>query len=126
MDKLVYPELSYRIMGILFKVYNEMGYGYKEKHYQRAIAKLLRREGINFKEQLRVDIRAEKMHIGHYFMDFVIEGKIVLEIKVSPKFSRKDILQVLRYLKETGMNLGILAAFSRIELIYKRILRGLN
>lgn len=73
---------------------------------------------------MRSDININKRFIGHYFLDFVIENKIVLEIKSAPKFSRKDIYQVLGYLRETGMNLGILAAFSRCELIYKRVLKG--
>ena len=126
MDKLVYPELSYKIMGVLFKVHNELGFGYKEKYYQKAICGLLDKDGIKYTEQLKVDLKIENECFGRYFIDFLIEDKLVLEIKAVPKFSRKAVLQVLRYLKETGINLGILASFSKNELIYKRILRGFN
>ncbi|MDI6731814.1 MAG: GxxExxY protein [Candidatus Margulisbacteria bacterium] len=75
-------------------------------------------------EQEKVKMAVNGIHIGDYFIDFVIDEKIVLEIKATPRFSRRDVLQVIRYLKTTGLNLGILAGFSRKELIYKRILRG--
>jgi GxxExxY protein len=123
MGRIILPQLSYRIMGILFAVHNELGPGYMEKHYQRAIRGRLKKEGKNFNEQIRVPI-CEENHIGCYYIDFVIENKIVLEIKAVPRFSRANILQVLRYLKETGLELGILATFARKELVYRRILRG--
>ncbi len=123
MSKLILPELSYKIMGVLFAVHNELGAGYMEKHYQRAVKERLKKEGMNFNEQVEVSISKEGS-IGCYYIDFVIENRIVLEIKTVPRFSRANILQVLRYLKETGIELGILATFARRELIYRRILRG--
>ena len=49
-NKVIYPELSYKIIGIIFEVYNDLGYGYQEKYYQRAITKLFRRIDIEFRE----------------------------------------------------------------------------
>ena len=123
MSMLVLPELSYKIMGILFLVHNVLGPGYMEKHYQRAVKEQLKQEGMNFNEQVKVPI-SKKGPLGCYYIDFVIENRIVLEIKTVPRFSRANILQVLRYLKEAGIELGILATFSRRELIYRRILKG--
>ncbi len=124
MEKLVHKELSYLIVGVLFKAYNELGGGYQEKYYQRAIALELKRLGINFKEQILVNLNYNGRNIGKYYLDFVIENKIVLEIKTVPRFYSRDIKQVLAYLKATGLLLGILASFSRGELKFKRILRG--
>ncbi|MDD4179625.1 MAG: GxxExxY protein [Candidatus Margulisbacteria bacterium] len=125
MTKLVHPELSYKIMGILFAIHNELGPNCNEKHYQRSIRNKLLKEGIQHKEQVKVGIK-RPAYIGTYYLDFVIEEKIILEIKATPRFSRNNILQVLGYLRETGLELGILANFSRKEVIYKRILRGFN
>jgi GxxExxY protein len=123
MSKIIFPELSYKIMGILFTVHNELGSGYMEKHYQRAVKEHFIGKGIHFKEQNKIFLGKDGS-IGRYYIDFVIENEIVLGIKAAPRFSRINIIQVLRYLKETDLELGILANFARKELIYRRILRG--
>lgn len=64
---LIYPELSYKIIGILFDVYNELGGGYQEKYYQRALAKKFKKENLRFKEQIIVPLKFEKEKIGQYF-----------------------------------------------------------
>lgn len=124
MANLVYKELSFKIVGILLKVYNELGGGYQEKYYQRAIALELTKNGLNFKEQIKIDISYNGKNIGKYYLDFVIENRIVLEIKIVPCFYARDVKQVLAYLKATGLSLGILAAFTKGELKFKRILKG--
>ena len=126
MGDLVHKELSYFIVGILFNVYNELGGGYQEKYYQRAIASELRKNNINFKEQVIVPLNYGDTGIGRYYIDFVIDGKIVLEIKVLPRFYSRDIKQVLAYLKSSNLPLGILASFNRQELKFKRILKGIK
>jgi len=125
--ELVYPELSYKIVGILFKVYNQLGGGYQEKYYQQAIKRELFCRQIPFLEQVRTDFNYEGQLIGRYYLDFIIDHidhKIVLEIKIVPTFSAKDIMQVLNYLKQTDLKLGILASLNRNNIFYKRILRG--
>ena len=64
--------------------------------------------------------------IGRYYLDFIIDHKIVLEIKVTPIFSTRDIMQVLNYLKQSNLKLGILASLNRNNIYYKRILKGNN
>ncbi|MCX5749993.1 MAG: GxxExxY protein [Candidatus Saganbacteria bacterium] len=122
--KLIHAELSYKLVGVLYKVYNELGGGYQEKIYQSAVRKELKKSGINFTEQLGIDLLYDDKKIGRYFLDFVIENKIVLELKVVPRFSPRDIMQVLGYLKQTGLELGILASMNRNGIIMKRILKG--
>jgi len=124
MADLVYKELSYKTVGILFKVYNELGGGYQEKYYQRAVALEFKKLGVDFKEQVPVNLSYNGKNIGKYYLDFVIENKIVLEIKAIPRFYTRDIKQILAYLKRTGLTLGILASFSKGELKFKRILKG--
>src|SRR4030042_2691293 len=111
-DDLIYPELSYEIVGILFEVYNELGCGYQEKYYQKAIAELLKKRNLSFKEQVFTPIKFQEGKIGNYFLDFLIEEKIVLEIKRGEGFATTNIMQVNCYLKTTGLKLGILANFT--------------
>jgi len=124
MGKLIYPELSYKIVGVLFEVYNGIGGGFQEKYYQRAIAKEFKCEKIKFIEQLPINICYKGDSLGRYFLDFLVEDKIIVEIKNASKFYPKDIKQVLGYLRAKNLKLGILACFSRNGLIYKRILKG--
>ncbi|OGY97600.1 MAG: hypothetical protein A3A43_02130 [Candidatus Liptonbacteria bacterium RIFCSPLOWO2_01_FULL_56_20] len=124
MANLVEKDLSYKVVGILFGVYNGLGGGYQEKYYQRAIARELRRQGIEFKEQLVMPLEFGGQPIGRYFLDFLIEDRMVLEVKATSRFYFRDVKQVLAYLKRANIELGVLANFSRNNLQLKRVLRG--
>jgi len=118
---LIYPELSYQIIGILFEVYNQLGSGYHEKYYQKAVALQLKENKVSFKEQVYTPLILKEEIIGKNFLDFLIEDKIILEIKKGDRFSKKHIEQILNYLKTTNLKLGILANFGLKDLKFKRI-----
>ncbi len=126
MSELLHPELSYRLVGILYKVYNELGGGYQERIYQAAIRRELSKQKIIFIEEAWVDLLYDGNKLSRYRLDFIIEQKIVLELKVAPRFTPRDIMQVLGYLKQSKLELGILASLNRKNMIYRRILRGYN
>ena len=109
---MLYKDLSYKVVGILYEVYNESGYGYSEKIYENAIAKNLLENKINYKKQAPYRIRFHGDIIGRNYIDFIIENKIVLEIKRGDYFSRKNIEQIKKYLAVTKMKLAILAHFT--------------
>ncbi len=119
--QLVYPELSYKVIGVLFSVFNELGYGYQEKYYQKAIAITFRENGINFKEQVFAPLEFKNQKIGSYYLDFLIEDKLILEIKKGERFLKTNIEQVYAYLKRFNLKLGIIANFTKKGLKYKRI-----
>lgn len=123
---LIYPELSYKINGILFRVYNELGHGYQEKYYYKPIEMELEREHIPYQKQKKVELYYKGVDLGRYFIDYVIDNKIVLEIKVNPYFSQRDIKQVLAYLERNKLELSILASFTKNGVKLKRITRGYN
>jgi GxxExxY protein len=118
---LLYPELSFQVVGILFEVSNALGYGYLEKYYQKAIAALLKKANINFEEQAKVEIIIGDESIAKGFADFIIDDKIILEIKKGDTFRKDNIDQLHSYLKMKNMELGILANFTSKGLLYKRI-----
>jgi len=91
---LIHPNLCYQVMGILFEVRKKLGYGHKEKFYQKAISQDFKTKGFHFKEQLPAKIHYKGKFIGIYYFDFLIEDKIVLEIKIRNYFSKKDINQL--------------------------------
>lgn len=123
-NELIHKELSYKVVGILYDVYNTLGYGHKEKHYQRAIAAAFKSEKITFQEQVSYSINYKETNIGRYFLDFLVDDKIVLEIKKGPHFPKSHMDQILGYLKATELELAILACFTPTGVRTKRILNG--
>jgi len=121
-NKVVHKELSYEVVGILFEVYNELGFGYQEKHYEKAIEKALMRSKVAFKRQAPFILKFKGENIGKYYLDFLIENKIVLEIKKGNYFPKRNINQVKEYLKVTKLKLAILANFTSAGVKFLRIL----
>ncbi|MBI2327570.1 GxxExxY protein [Candidatus Curtissbacteria bacterium] len=122
MAKLVYPDLSYKIMGILFEVHNRLGGNFEEKYYQRAVEKLLKLNNLKYDRELLANISFEGDRIGNYYLDFLVEDKIIVELKTVPKLLPIHFRQVRSYLKVKKLQLGILANFRGNGLIYKRVL----
>jgi GxxExxY protein len=118
--------LSYKIVGILYDVYNELGSGHREYVYERAIASEFRKSGIKFAEQVPANLTYKGGIIGQYRFDFLVEGKIVLELKQGDRFSRKNFEQVTGYLQLKNLPLGILANFTSSGVVTKRVLNPEN
>lgn len=118
---IVYPELSYQILGVLFDVWLRVGSGHKERFYQRATAEGFKISGLNFGEQVPTKIYYHDKVIGIYYFDFLIDEKIILELKVRDYFSKNDISQIYSYLKASNLKLGLLAHFTRNGVRFKRI-----
>ncbi|PIU99379.1 GxxExxY protein [Candidatus Wolfebacteria bacterium CG03_land_8_20_14_0_80_36_15] len=125
MAEVIYLELSYKIIGLAFRVFNELGYGMNEKHYQKAFVKELEQEGINFEREKPVIINYKDKTIGKYFLDFVIDNKIIVELKIRPRIGYTHIKQVFSYLRTTGYKLAILIYFTREGVKYRRVLNSL-
>lgn len=123
MDKnLVFPELSYKIIGAAFNVFNELGWGLTEKEYQRALAKEFDRLPIKYKRELYIPINYKLITLSRYYADFVVEGKVLLELKVVPKLGYVHAKQLFNYLKVASFRLGILIYFTKEGVKYRRVL----
>ena len=124
MPKLIYPDLSYRIVGIAYKIYNDLGYGYQEKYYQKAFAIEFTKQKIIYKREdcIKLEYGGEK--IGKYFIDFIIENRIVVELKIGSKFYQRDIKQLLSYMESKKLKLGILILISPSGIKYKRVINN--
>lgn len=123
-NNLIEPELSYKLMGICFNVYNILGAKYQEKYYQRAVEVELKKEKISYQKEMPYKLEYKGESIGRYFFDFLIENKVILELKTVPSISKKDIGQLLRYLKESNLKLGIIVNFGKEKVEYKRIINN--
>ena len=124
-ENLIYPELSYQIMGAIFKVFNKLGYGYQEKYYQRGIALEFGEQAISHEREKEINLQYLNKSIGKYRLDFIIDNKIILEIKVMPYFNSLNstqLRQVLGYLTATECKLAILIFITQKGVIYRRII----
>lgn len=119
---LLFPELSYQIIGSAFDVSNKLGSGHSEKYYQRALAEAFKVNGLRFKEQVFYPLKYNNKIIGKNFIDFLVEECIVVEIKKGNKFSKSHIDQVLQYLKSANLKLAILVNFGSEGVLFKRII----
>lgn len=119
---LLYPEESYKIIGSAFDVYNQLGPGHLEKYYQKALAESFFKNKISFAEQASFPIKYNDKIIGRKFFDFLVENKIVVEIKKGTKFSKTNIDQVLEYLRMQNLRLAILINFGNEGVMFKRII----
>lgn len=121
MGKVIYPDLSYKLMGVLFKVHRRLGNSYQEKYYQRAIELEFKNEQIPYDREFLVRLNYRDNNIGKYFLDFVIDGRIALEVKTVPFLRQEYLNQVLAYLDAAQLKLGIIANFRTNRLTYKRL-----
>lgn len=124
MNNVIYKDLSYQIVGIIFEVHNKLGGIYEEKIYQRAIEKKLKDAGLTYKRELKADLYLDDAKVGRYFLDFLIEDKIVLELKTVPKFLPEYYRQIKSYIKMNNYKLGLLVNFRGSKVQVKRILNS--
>lgn len=119
-SKLLYPEFSYKITGLLFKTFNKLGGLLQERYYYSYLKQLFDQEKIAYEFQKSYKIANNY----RYFIDFIVDHKIVLELKSAKRFNKKDIDQVMNYLRKSKLDLAILARFGSNGVTTKRILRG--
>ncbi|MFZ2190294.1 MAG: GxxExxY protein [Candidatus Magasanikiibacteriota bacterium] len=121
-NKLLYPELSYKINGVMFEVYKQLGPGHHEKYYQKAIAIGFKNIGLKYEEQYYVPLKMDGEIVGKYFLDFLVEGKIIVEIKRGKLLPFKNIQQTKQYLSALNLKLAIIVSFTYDGAIINRVL----
>lgn len=124
MEKIYFKELSYKIIGCIYEMYNDVGFGYQEKHYQKILAHIFTKKKIKFDKELYGKITFDNHLIAKYYLDFLVEGKIIIELKVANDFYTKHLKQILTYLKTRNLKLGILVLITKEGIKYKRILNS--
>jgi GxxExxY protein len=120
-NDLVYPELSYEIVGCVYDVWDGLGPGHLEKVYQKALGIALASRKLSYREQIQYPLKFKGELVGKGILDFIVEEKIILEIKKDDVFSKPNIEQVLNYLKLSQLKLAILINFGKAGVKTKRI-----
>lgn len=122
MKEFPYKDFTYKINGLIFESYKKLGFGYQEKYYQRTFELILKENNLSYKKELCIPIIVNGKIIGRYFMDFVIDNKIVVEFKISNEIYQRHFKQVIGYLKANNLKVGLLALITPKGIKIKRII----
>lgn len=114
-------ELSFVINGCAMDVLNKIGHGFHEKIYENALAVAFQKRGLNFSQQKQYNIAFDGQVVGTFIPDFVIEDKMIVEIKAIEHIGNNEKGQVLNYLRASNLGLGIILNFRNAKLDWQRV-----
>ena len=119
MSRMVKDPLTYAIIGCAMKVHNTMGPGFQEVIYQRCLAIELERAHLSFAREQEQDVFYEETKVGTRRADFVVEDRVVVEIKAVVKLEDVHLAQAKNYTVAYDFPLGLLINFGSKSLEYK-------
>ncbi|HKP86881.1 MAG TPA: GxxExxY protein [Blastocatellia bacterium] len=108
---LIHRSLTEHIIKAFYKVYNTLGYGFLEKVYENALAIELDSMGLRVRQQQPIKVYYGGRLVGDYFADVVVEGAVIIELKVADAICERHETQLLNYLKATEVEVGLLLNF---------------
>jgi GxxExxY protein len=97
--------------GAFYRVYNGLRFGFLESVYRNALSKELTRAGVSFDREVPVDVWYDGEKVGHFRADFLVEGRVILEVKASLALTDADRKQLLNYLRGSRVEVGLLLHF---------------
>jgi len=113
--------LTEKIIGVFYKVYNNLGYGFLKKIYEKAMLIELEKEGIPAVAQSPIKVSYGGTVVGEYFAHIVVDGKVIVEIKATRGLPFESEAQLLNYLKATDIEVGILLNFRPVPGIKRKV-----
>ena len=119
-DNFLYRDLSYKIVGCFYDVYNELGPAHKEQVYHESLIILFKEQDVEFESRKRIPIKFKGKNVGIYEPDFVVEDKIIIEIKSVLNMPKVFESQLYYYLKGTNYKVGYLVNFGNEHIDIRR------
>lgn len=117
----LYNDITEKIIGCAYKVFNSLGSGFLEKVYENALKIELEHMGFKVKQQYPIKVCYRDLVVGEYFADLFIEDKIIVELKVAKEVNKIHEIQLVNYLKATGIRVGLLIYFTDRIIIKRKI-----
>jgi GxxExxY protein len=120
----VLNQISEKIIGCAFRVGSGLGPGFLEKVYENALAHELRKAGLSVEQQYPVKVFYDKVIVGDYCADLLVESNVLVELKTVKVFDSMHLAQCMNYLKATGLALCLLINFSRPKVEVRRVVNN--
>jgi len=115
-----YEKLTSLILSACFEVSNELGVGFLESVYEKALMVALREKGLAAQAQVPLSVSFRGESVGDFFADILVEGQVLLELKAVKSIAPEHVAQILNYLKATKIDVGLLINFGSSKLEYRR------
>ena len=119
--EFLYKDLTFKVLGCCFEVYNVLGYGFLEKVYQNALFEELKLNGIKAELEKPITVIYKEKNVGDYKADILVEDKVILELKAEKIYNSMHEAQLINYLKATGIKVGYLINFGQEKVEYQRM-----
>ena len=116
--------LTERVLGAVFEVSNNLGSGFLEKVYERALLRELSLRGIRASSQASLTITYKGQCVGEYFADILVEDVLLVELKCVDRLANEHTAQCLNYLRASGRTRCLLVNFQKPKVEWKRIALG--
>lgn len=117
---MLYEDITKKILEACFEVSNELGTGYLESVYEKALLIALRQKGLKAENQISLQVKFRGEVVGEFFVDILVENKILIELKVVNALTKEFYAQTINYLKATDIEVGLLINFGNAKLEYRR------
>ena len=118
---LKHGDLTDKIIGAFYKVYNRLGYGFLEKVYENALVLELRKQGLSVRQQSPIHVYYGNELVGEYFADLIVDDKVIVELKAAEAIDEAHLAQLTNYLKATRQEVGLLLNFGMEPVFMRRI-----
>lgn len=110
-EQFKYSDLTEKIIGSFYEVYNELGHGFLESVYENSLAIALRQKGLEVYQQIAVPVWFRGVQVGDFDADIMVNKCVILELKAVRSIEPAHIAQLLHYLKATEIEVGLLINF---------------
>ncbi len=108
---MLHKEITDKILKAFFNVYNQLGYGFLEKVYERSMVIELNDLGLKCEAQKKIDVFYKNINVGDYYADLIVNEKVIVELKAAEGIINEHKAQLLNYLKGTNIEVGLLLNF---------------
>ena len=116
-----YQELTDKIIRCAYTVHNELGVGFLEKVYQNSLAVELSEQNIKYRQEAALSVLYKNKVVGEYIADFVVENRVIIELKAVSSLVPAHEVQLVNYLKATRLEIGLLINFGKSVTVKRRI-----
>lgn len=122
MSNYLFSELTSKIIELAIRVHKNLGSAYEEKIYQRALYLEFQRAKLKFEREKELSINYGPVRIGKKKLDFIVDNRVVVEIKKVEVIDKVHMAQVVSYLKTLGLKIGLILNFGQSKLQIKRVI----